>query len=248
MTAVCSANKDTNSSSVNSLLDLATNSDKKIQWDIKTNHPFIVYINVSTSNGNRLFYYTTINRDNGVTGNMIHHGVGEDKAYGSWSTITRDLEAELHESEPNNNILSINSFKIRSTGDVFLDNIKACSGGSVNTNHTPVANAGPDQTVNDSTQVQLNGSASSDADSDPLTYAWSFVSKPSGSSATLSDATLVNPTFVADVIGSYTLQLVVNDGQVDSVADTVTITATTSSGGNTPPPAINPTGLVPQFD
>ena len=40
----------------------------------------------------------------------------------------------------------------------------------------------------------------------------------------LDDPTLVNPTFVADVAGSYVAQLVVNDGNVDSAPDTVTIT------------------------
>jgi hypothetical protein len=35
-----------------------------------------------------------------------------------------------------------------------------------------VANAGADQTVEEGTLVTLNGSSSSDADSDPLTYLW----------------------------------------------------------------------------
>jgi hypothetical protein len=92
----------------------------------------------------------------------------------------------------------------------------------------PVANAGPDQNVNTTSLVTLVGSGSSDADGDPLTYIWSFTSKPDGSSAALSSTTAVNPTFTADLNGSYILQLVVNDGMVDSAADTVTITATAS--------------------
>jgi len=43
--------------------------------------------------------------------------------------------------------------------------------------------------------------------------------------AALSNSTLVNPTFVADVTGTYVIQLIVNDGTVDSGTDTVTITA-----------------------
>jgi len=91
-------------------------------------------------------------------------------------------------------------------------------------NHKPIANAGADQTIATSdTQVQLDGSASSDADSDPLTYQWTMVNKPNGSSAMLSDTALVNPTFVADKDGIYTIQLIVNDGHVNSVADTVVV-------------------------
>src|SRR5699024_3904681 len=49
-------------------------------------------------------------------------------------------------------------------------------------NSAPVAYAGHDQIVLKSETVILDGSDSSDADSgDTLSYAWSFVSKPSGS-------------------------------------------------------------------
>jgi PKD repeat protein len=90
-------------------------------------------------------------------------------------------------------------------------------------NSPPVANAGPNQTATIHSTVQLNGSGSTDSDGDPLTYLWSFVSVPSGSHATLSNPNIVNPTFVADVIGSYVVQLIVNDGYSNSSPSTVTI-------------------------
>jgi RHS repeat-associated protein len=95
-------------------------------------------------------------------------------------------------------------------------------------NSPPVANAGPDQTVFVGHTVTLDGSRSSDVDGDALTYKWSFVSVPPGSKATLSDLTAVNPTFLVDLPGAYTVQLIVNDGIVDSSPDTVVISTQNS--------------------
>ena len=76
----------------------------------------------------------------------------------------------------------------------------------------PLANAGPDQTAHLGILVTLDGSASSDpAGPLPLTYAWSFVSKPAGSAVQLSDPSVVGPTFTPDVLGDYLVQLVVTN-------------------------------------
>lgn len=91
-------------------------------------------------------------------------------------------------------------------------------------NSPPVANAGPAQTVLAGSTVKLNGSGSTDVDGDPLTFRWAFTSKPTGSVAVLSDPAAVAPTFFADQVGTYVLQLIVNDGTVDSATSTVTIT------------------------
>ncbi len=91
-------------------------------------------------------------------------------------------------------------------------------------NRAPVANAGPDQTVPVGETVQLDGTDSTDDDGDALTYHWSFVAKPAGSSATLNDPSAVRPTFVVDVRGEYGLELVVNDGRADSAPDAVVVT------------------------
>lgn len=88
----------------------------------------------------------------------------------------------------------------------------------------PVANAGPSQTVNLATRVQLNGAGSTDPNSLPLIYRWQLLSMPAGSTAALLRPGSVNPTFTVDLAGTYVVQLIVNDGQYTSVPSTVTIT------------------------
>ena len=92
-------------------------------------------------------------------------------------------------------------------------------------NSAPTANAGPNQTVLPGATVTLNGSGSSDADGDTLTYAWTLPTRPAGSNAVISNPTSVTPTFIADRNGTYIAQLIVNDGKGhNSVPATVTIT------------------------
>lgn len=104
-------------------------------------------------------------------------------------------------------------------------------------NIAPVANAGPDQNLTTGDTVTLNGSASSDINNDSLTYQWTITGRPAGSSAALSDAAAVNPTFIADVAGTYTVRLVVNDGQTDSISDIMTVTASAAPTANVAPVA-----------
>lgn len=92
-------------------------------------------------------------------------------------------------------------------------------------NAAPVANAGPNQTVAIAASVTLTGAASTDANGDVLTYAWTLVSAPTGSTASLSSSTAVSPTFTANVAGTYVFVLVVNDGKVSSPFATVSVTA-----------------------
>jgi archaellum component FlaF (FlaF/FlaG flagellin family) len=93
-------------------------------------------------------------------------------------------------------------------------------------NFAPVADAGADQNVTAGTVVILDGSGSSDADGDSLSYSWTFVSTPSGSSALFDNADVINPKFTADLAGSYVIGLVVSDGTVESSRDTVRIQVT----------------------
>lgn len=108
-------------------------------------------------------------------------------------------------------------------------------------NKAPVANAGADQTGADGNTFQLDGSASTEPDGDPMTYVWRFIEKPTGSGASLTGAGTDKPTFTADVIGTYRLLLEVRDGkglngtdelvvQVNGPAIALTSSAFTSGG------------------
>ena len=90
-------------------------------------------------------------------------------------------------------------------------------------NDPPIANAGPDKDGVVGVPVSLDGSGSSDPNGDTLTYQWSIGSAPSGSGATINDPTSATPAFTPDLPGTYTIQLVVNDGWVSSAPDTVRI-------------------------
>jgi hypothetical protein len=106
-------------------------------------------------------------------------------------------------------------------------------------NSNPIANAGDDQNVITGSTVMLNGSNSSDANGDLLTYSWSLINVPIGSHTSLKNSTSVKPTFVADVDGTYVIQLTVNDGTVDSSPDTIVVNATTDSEGEKNYPVCN---------
>ena len=108
----------------------------------------------------------------------------------------------------------------------------------VTTNNVrPVADAGPDQTVTIDDEVTLDGTGSSDANGDAIGFNWTFVSRPPGSSAALVDALTPFASFAADVAGPFVVQLIVNDGLLDSLPDTTLITVNALE--NSPPSAVN---------
>jgi hypothetical protein len=96
-------------------------------------------------------------------------------------------------------------------------------------NSAPVADAGPPQTIHAGQIATVDASGSYDRDGDSIIYAWSISSRPEGSLAALSDASAVRPTFVADKLGEYILQLIVNDGFAEATSpDTVVVTTENS--------------------
>jgi hypothetical protein len=76
--------------------------------------------------------------------------------------------------------------------------------------------------------VNLDGSASSDANLDPLTYQWTLTTKPASSQVGTDLGVFSTASFAPDFPGTYVTQLVVNDGVINSESDSVTILAITT--------------------
>ncbi|HET6360876.1 MAG TPA: PKD domain-containing protein [Gemmatimonadota bacterium] len=91
------------------------------------------------------------------------------------------------------------------------------------TNRAPTADAGFDLEGTETITMTLDGTGSSDPDGDPLTFAWSIVSRPEGSTAQIASPNASLASFTPDLEGVYVVQLAVSDGQFTST-DTATLT------------------------
>jgi hypothetical protein len=114
-----------------------------------------------------------------------------------------------------------------SAAALFFDSGSSLSLSSVNPAIAPVANAGSDQSVRPGTSVILDGSHSFDPQGQtPLLFAWTITAKPAGSTAILIGADTSAPSFIPDILGNYTIQLVVtNTLGTSSVPDSVMVSA-----------------------
>ena len=91
------------------------------------------------------------------------------------------------------------------------------------TNSVPIADAGEDIAICFPDMAQLDGSGSGGTRCSLVTYAWTIISAPLGSIASLSDGNAINPTLYPDLEGTYVISLTVTDDCGNSASDTVTI-------------------------
>ena len=102
-------------------------------------------------------------------------------------------------------------------------------------NHSPTADAGPDQTVNERQAVLLNGSNSTDPDDDIASYHWVQIGEPV---VNLSDPDAKQSTFTTPDVGSegaaLTFELTVIDHNGNQGKDVCTVNVTWQ---NEPPQA-----------
>ena len=169
-----------------------------------------------------------INRNSGDVGIL---NLSTDKAEGTVEVGTNPEEGAFDPELPQAVVTNFGSNDIS-----FFDTSGATASFSVPVGMTPVAvavqafvgpvaGAGPDQTVRALSRVTLDGTGSCDPQGDPLSFLWT---QTEGPSVRLSDPTSLTPSFIAPfklregIVLSF--QLVVNDGQNDSLPDTVDIT------------------------
>jgi len=125
--------------------------------------------------------------------------------------------------------------------DFSAGTVSVSDGGAstAETNTPPSADAGSDTVVPSGTSVSLDGSGSTDADGDRLSYTWD---QTSGPVVTLAEADSATPTFTAPSVDSettLTFTLTVSDGDA-AVSDTVDVAVEPI---DTPTPTETPTEM-----
>lgn len=103
---------------------LDNTAHKVLDWRMKYSEDFRVYIAIQTTDGFRYLKYTPSDHDDLGTDRVIHHGL---RSYappessitdGRWHIFTRDLEYDLKEAQPENNLEAILGFYIRGSGRI----------------------------------------------------------------------------------------------------------------------------------
>ena len=160
---------------------------------------------IAAPDGNRVYLMNKSGKE------LLHvsNPAPETQIFGSALSATRDLGGDS-----GLDLLVGAPAEVLGSGAAYLVTLRE--------NKPPVANAGPDQTIecDRSGLVMLDGSASYDPDEDPVTYEWKQVS---GTTVNLS-VSGARATFAAAPPGVYEFQLIVTDDKGASSTDNVVVT------------------------
>jgi len=100
-------------------------TQKMISWRMRTSNAYAIYVIVHTTNGLRYLFYTS-SQNRGLRHGFdtgIHHGLGSTTINGQWRRVTRDLERDLKDAEPENDIISVDGFIYSGGNDGMIDDI-----------------------------------------------------------------------------------------------------------------------------
>lgn len=89
-----------------------------LQFAMKFEGYFTVTAKVRTTLGFRYLSYNPKNTDNLSSGSTITHGIGFDTRDDRWRTVTRNLQQDLVDAQPGNQILEVDALIIRGNGRV----------------------------------------------------------------------------------------------------------------------------------
>ncbi|MEE2750392.1 MAG: Ig-like domain-containing protein [Myxococcota bacterium] len=225
--------------------------------------PVLAIVNISPSGGSTgvaLDAVVSATFTQPLRANSINEGSvylldeAEEKVAADLTYVPDSQAVLLDPTEPlslaSNYVLVLGEAVASSEGNNLLAEIRSTfrTTGDAPTNELPIANAGTDTTVSVTDTVTLDGSESMDPEGSTLDWSWSFQFVPDGSVATLEGADTANPTFLADLEGTYTVALVVSDGidnsnpayvQIEAVegpVDTGEPTDTGDTGDTSEPP------------
>ena len=142
-------------------------------------------------------------------------------ASGTASTTAGALTGSFEPDVSGDYVLSLtvsNSANVASAADTL----------TITVNTRPVANAGSAQTANKGGVVTLDGSSSSDAEGNNLTYTWTSTVRPDGvaeSDVNIVQASPSQPsaTFAPATAGDYTFSLAVSDGIYGSTNESTVV-------------------------
>ena len=119
------------------------------------------------------------------------------------------------------------------------------------TNQPPTAIAGANQSIHAGSLVQLNGGGSFDDNtaSAALQYSWILRMAPLGSHALLAGSGTQTPSFTADKVGDYVVDLIVTDegGLSSSATLASTVTLSTEPLSSSSAPAMLAAGMFPKI-
>ncbi|MCH9739965.1 MAG: hypothetical protein K0U38_03870 [Epsilonproteobacteria bacterium] len=96
-----------------------------ISWRMRVEKAYTLYVVIESREGIRYLFYTSSPNRGLLHGfeNGILHGLGAATIDGRWRTITRDLERDLKDAEPNNELIAVNGFIYNGGDGGMIDDI-----------------------------------------------------------------------------------------------------------------------------